>query len=247
MNIKLNKKYIGLFAIIIIGLIILTVGINGSSSNEAKKQAHEALLFLNEQDTAQSALDLFDTDFSVDLLGNYSYYQLDEWKLSSEQKSETKYIVSVEGTVTNAFGAKLDRKFDLVVEKPREFWYITDSRSLFDIDKDLEVSTAGMSDLEIHNLWQEAKTNIELEDWSFSRSRYGSAEGEAIIYNGSDVPVDYVKLEVNYFDDDKNLVNSDWSYAVGGDVLRPDQRRNFTWITSNCSNCTKASVDLVFE
>ncbi len=248
MNTKLSKKYIGLGALILIGIIaFIVVGVNGSSSNEAEKQAHKALLFLNDQDTEQEVSDLFDSDFIVDLLANYSYYQIDEWELSSEQESETRYIVSVEGTATNAFGATLDRKFDLIVEKPRSFWYVTDSYSLFDLDKDLGVSTAGMSDREIHNLWSDSISKVKIEDWSFSSNRYGSVEGEGTIYNGSDIPIEYVKLEVSYFDDAGNSVNSDWSYAVSGDALRPGQRRNFSWITSNCSNCPKASVDLNFE
>jgi len=249
MNIQLNKIHIGFIAIAIIGLVALIAsGAVNTTGNEAEKHAEQALLFLNSDDeTSLDASDLFGTDFLVDLLGNYSYYSVDDWEFSSEKISDTKYVVTVDGTATNAFNATLERKFDLVIEKPRSFWYVTDSYGLFDLDKDLGVNLAGKSDLEIHNIWADSISKVKIEDWSFSSNRYGSVEGEGTIYNGSDIPIEYVKLEVSYFDDAGNSVNSDWSYAVSGDALRPGQRRNFSWITSNCSNCPKASVDLNFE
>lgn len=247
MNIKLDKKILSIA--VVLGLIIVAIFLSRSvtSLNPVEKHAEQALLFLNDKETSLDASGLFDTDFLVGLLSNYSYYSVDKWDLSSEKISDTRYIVTVEGTATNAFNATLERKFDLIIEKPSSFWYVTDSYGLFDLDRDLGVSLADKSDLEIHNLWTDSISKMEIEDWSFSLNRYGSVEGEGTIYNGSEIPIEYVKLKVSYFDDADNQTNSDWSYAVSGNALRPGQRRNFSWITSNCYNCSKATVDLSFE
>ena len=242
----MNKKNIaGIVAIVFIA-VLGTVYFLGFKLNPAEKTVHDALLYLNDINEEKDPSEIFNSEFISSLLANYSFYKVDEWELTSEKKSNDKYIVFVDGKATNAFGSELNRSPSFVVEDSDYSWEITDSYDFFHIEK-LSNLNSDYSDLEVHDLWIETKNKVNIEDWSFSVNSFDSAEGEAVITNNSELPIDYVKLEVEYFNDSDQLVNSDWTYAIGGNYLYPGQKRRFSWITSSCYNCEQARIDLNFD
>lgn len=47
------------------------------------------------------------------------------------------------------------------------------------------------------------------------------------IRNDGDTTVDFVKVKVEWLDDNKNVLDSDWTYAVSGEGLRPGAAKTF--------------------
>jgi len=241
---------------IIFGLLIAlgTTGyffrntISGLFTNGAQKKVDQALIYLknSKTDDASAGLTLFSRSYIINILSNYSYYKIDEWKLNSKSIDNGKYKVEVTGIATNAFGAKLERTPTFIVEKQNGKWVIIDSYDFCVIDKMKDVFEK--SDMEKHKMMEDMKNKVKIENWSYSSSGYGgSIEGHATIVNSSDVSVSFVKLVVEYYDKSGNIVNTDETYAVGGDDLQPGQKRKFDWYTSNCYDCNTATVHLKFD
>lgn len=242
---------------IIFGLVI-TLGISGYLFRDkisglfisgSQATVDKALNYFKNQksDDKDGGLSLFSTDFTIDLLMYHSYYKIEEWKLKVKDEKDGKSFVQVDGSATNAFGAKLQRQPIFVVEKKDGQWRITDSYDFFVFDKIKDIYALGKSDREKHKMMEDVKDNVKIEEWSFSSSYGESIKGKATIVNNSDLPVSFVKLEITYYDNSGNVTNTDETYAIGGDQLRPGQRRNIDWYTSNCYRCKKASVRLKFD
>lgn len=250
MTITLKPKHF------IIGGLIAAIGFSGYYFRDkfqglftsgAEKTVDNALAYLknSKADNASDGLTLFSMDYMLDVLSNYSYYKIEEWKLKSKSTDNGKYKVDVEGTAVNGFGAKLNRTPTFIVEKQNDKWVITDSYDFAVIDK---METAyGKSDMEKHKMMEDMKEKVKIEDWTFSSSYGGSVKGNGTIVNNSDVAVSFVKFVVEYKDKSGNIVNTDETYAVGGDDLLPGQRRKFEWYTSNCYDCNTASSHLKFD
>ena len=67
------------------------------------------------------------------------------------------------------------------------------------------------------------------------------------INKSNEKTIDYLKAEITYYDRSENIVNTDETYAVGGDELQPGERRKFEWYTSGCYDCAKARINLKFD
>lgn len=243
------KNFIILVLIVVIGFTgyYFRDKLQGLFVNGAEKTAEKALKYLKDSKSEDSSEEftLFSTDFTINVLSNYSYYKIDEWKLKSIAIDNEKYKVEVEGVTTNGFGAKLERNPIFVVEKEGNNWVITDSYDFAVIDKATDVY--GKSDLEKHKMMEEMKEKVKIESWSFESSYGGSIKGVGTIVNNSDMTVSFVKFVIEYKDNSGNIVNTDETYAVGADDLLPGQRRKFEWYTSNCYDCNKASANLNFD
>jgi hypothetical protein len=250
MTITLKPKHF------IIGGLIALIGFSGYYFRDKFQElfasggemaVNNALIYLkntNENNTSDG-LTLFSTDYMFDVLSNYSYYKIEEWKLKSKSIDNGKYKIDVEGTTVNGFGAKLERTPTFIVEKQNDIWVITDSYDFAVIDK---METAyGKSDLEKHKMMEDMKEKVKIEDWTFSSSYGGSVKGNGTIVNNSVVAVSFVKFVIEYKDKSGNIVNTDETYAVGADDLLPGQRRKFEWYTSNCYDCNTASSRLNFD
>jgi hypothetical protein len=238
---------LGLIAVIGFSGYYFRGKLQGLFINDAERTVDNALKYLKDSKSEElaDAVSLFSSDYAIGILSNYSYYKIDEWKLKSKSNDDGKFQVEVQGTATNAFGVKLDRSPIFVVEKRGDSWVITDSYDFAVIDKAKDVY--GKSDLEKHQMIEDMKDNVKIESWSFEASYGGSVKGEGTIANNSIMAVNFVKFVIEYKDPSGNIVNTDETYAIGGDDLLPGQKRKFEWYTSNCSDCNKASAYLKFE
>ncbi len=104
---------------------------------------------------------------------------------------------------------------------------------------------------EVSNM-REMRRKIIIEDSSWTKTwdnfgRRSIAKGEVTIANNSAEPVDFIILEITYYDTEGDIVNSDATYAIEEFPLRAGQKRNIGWTTENCLNCERASYELVFE
>lgn len=261
MTITFKPKYL------IIGVLIFLLSflgyyfrdtLHGVFINKAQKTVNNALLYLNNSksnDTSEG-LSLFSYKYRTNVLSNYSYYKIEEWKLESKSIDTKKYIIDVDGLTINSFGAKLERNPSFIVEKQDDKWVITDSYEFAAIDE-IE-SDYGTSDMEKHNMMEEMKEReirrmndmkrlVRIADWSFSLGYGDGIKGKGTIVNNTDFAVSFVKFIVEYKDKSGNIVNTDETYAVGADELLPNQRRRFEWYTSNCYDCATANYDLKFD
>lgn len=184
----------------------------------------------------------------IGLISKNSYYKIENWKIDKTENDEfnpsyTKVFVL--GSAKNAFGAELKRNPIFVLDGKDQ---IIDSYNFIANQK---YSDLNKSDMEIYNLVNSLREKVKIENWSwhsdYSSYSPGRVEGKATIFNGSEVPVSFVKLEITYYDKYGNVVNTDETYAVGGDDLLPGQRRVIDWSTYNCEGAKKASVKLNFN
>ncbi|MCG3154406.1 MAG: hypothetical protein DKINENOH_01000 [bacterium] len=252
MKITVTGKHLAVFFIL---LVVAVAGyltkdrmkeVSSLFSNDAEKTVNLALKYLKAEDL-QNSIKHLSTDYSLNLLGNYPYYKIETWSLKSEKVTKEKYMIQVNGATTNAFGAKLQRNPIFVVEKQNQKWEITDSYGFVTSSKLDDIEGSTKTDMEKHKLLEETKEKVIIEDWSFYSSYSSSVEGKATIYNGSQVPVKFVKILITYRNKAGEVVNSDDTYAISSEPLRPGQRKNITWYTSDCYNCYKASVKLDFN
>ncbi|MCF7908538.1 MAG: hypothetical protein K9L86_06700 [Candidatus Omnitrophica bacterium] len=261
MTINVSAKHIVIFilllAVILLGYFnreTIKIGIDSLFSNNGEKTVNLALKYLNEQDLEQISK-YFDTSYSINLflVGKYSYFKIEKWKLKTLKKEKDKYWIQVYGSTINAFGMKLERKPIFIVRKKFSEWQISDSYGFVADAKLNNISDDSKSDMEKHELLEEAKQKVIIEDWSFGSSYSNSVEGKATIYNGSQIPVTNVKFHITYKNEYGKVVNTDYTYAIGSEPLKPGERKNIEWYTSNCNcykcdkKCDKASVRLEFE
>ncbi|MCZ8284702.1 MAG: FxLYD domain-containing protein [Bacteroidia bacterium] len=250
MTINIKLKHL-----IITGLIII-IGCIGFFFREkianlfvsgGEKTVEKALnYFKSQKEEEKDVYSLFDLKFTTELLMKNSYYKVSEWKLSTKEK-DGKTVVIVEGTTTNGFGAKLDRNVAFVTEKQNGTWVIVDSYDFFVFDKIKDSYALGKSDLEKQKIMDDVREKVVIEDWEF-RSSYGnSIKGTGIIINNSDIPVNFIKVEITYRDKSGNVTNTDESFAIDSDDLEPGQKRSFEFYTANCYSCNKASIALKFD
>jgi len=207
-----------------------------------KKAVNKALTMIKTQKPDGTLV--FDDRFLTDLMQKYSYYQIDEWKLSTRDLSDGVKLVGVEGTATNGFGAQLKRNPVFVVENKSGEWLVTDSYGFFVFDKLPDLKDK--SDMQKHDLIVDMKEKVKIEKWSFEDTGYGAIKGEGVIVNESEIPVSFVKTKIEYYNNNGDLVNTDENYAVSGD-LEPGERKQFTWYTGDCNGCKTARIKLIFD
>jgi len=249
MTINIKGKHVAVLGIVV-ALGIAFYFFRGQVAELAvapeQKVVNSALAYLNDQSSTEGLL-AFSTDFAVKLLTKYKYYKVEQWTLTSQRETDSTHLVMVKGSAINAFGAKLDRNPTFVVLTKDGKSEIIDTYNLFVMEKVDKFIGRSLSDMQKHNLIEAVREKVKIEKWSFEDSYGGSVQGKATIYNGSDLPVSFVKLHIIYKDRSGNTVNTDDTYAVGSNELRPGQRRVFEWYTSNCYDCSRASIRLEFD
>lgn len=252
MTIKIKPWQIILLLVVCAAIAVVFLfkdNINQFFISDSYRTVDSALSYLKNEDPGgiKNAIDLFSNEYVTNLMARYSYYKVDDWKLKKVEDKSGRTLIYVDGTATNAFGATLKRRPVFVMEKVEGKWKITDSYDFFVFDKLDDNNVVGKSDIEKNNLLMGIRQNVIIESWSFQRSYGSSVEGKATIVNNSDLPVTFIKLEITYYDRMDNVSNTDETYAIGGDALRPGQKRNIEWYTSNCYQCNKARVRLNFD
>ncbi|WP_243356914.1 FxLYD domain-containing protein [Bacillus litorisediminis] len=54
---------------------------------------------------------------------------------------------------------------------------------------------------------------------------------EGAVVNNSESSFSYIQVEVTYYDNNGNMLDSDWTYVNGDDLLSPNERKAFTVMT----------------
>ncbi|GFN32607.1 FxLYD domain-containing protein [Paenibacillus xylaniclasticus] len=68
---------------------------------------------------------------------------------------------------------------------------------------------------------------------------------DATLTNGSKKhEFSYVKVKVTYYDKDKNVLNTDWTYAIDGMPLKPDESRTFKLMTDRVSGVKSYTLEI---
>ncbi len=252
MKSNLKGILIGLSIAVILFVIDLNIDSIGSIfQSKAKKNVDKFLTIMNIENPSSDEIrilsEIIDKDY-LSMLSQNSYYIITSWKISKiedDPLNNKNTLIYVEGTTKNAFGAELKRNPIFIVNDDSK---IIDSYKYVALDKYSELNK---SDMDVYRLIEELKEKVIIESWSW-QSDYsiyspGRVEGKATIYNGAQLPVSFVKLKITYYDNSGNVVNTDETYAVGGDDLLPGQRRVVTWSTYNCEGASKANVYLSFN
>ncbi len=248
----LKGIFIGLSIAVFLIVIYLNIGSIGSVfQSEAKKNVEKFLTVMNNENPSSDDLrilsEIIDNVY-ISMLSQNSYYKIDSWKISKSEGdplNNKNTLVYVEGTAKNAFGAELKRNPIFIVNEDSK---IIDSYKYVALDKYSELNK---SDMGVYLLIEELKEKVLIESWSW-QSDYsiyspGRVKGKATIYNGAQLPVSFVKLKITYYDNTGKIVNTDETYAVGGNDLLPGQRRVVTWSTYNCEGASKANAYLSFN
>ena len=68
---------------------------------------------------------------------------------------------------------------------------------------------------------------------------------EGTVTNNGDLTYDYVKVKGMFLDDTGTVVDTDWTYAVGGEHLRPGESSTFSMSTKKSPKIFKARVELL--
>ncbi|GGC41021.1 hypothetical protein GCM10011386_36330 [Parapedobacter defluvii] len=204
--------------------------------NSPEKTVNNALNYLMYNKAESSGL--FSTRYEYGVLKNYSYYRIDNWQLTSKSIGFQTYLVEV-------IEASLGRNVVFVVEKAGNGWTIIDSYNFVVINTVGDMN--GKSDIEKYVLMSDIKENVKLEHWKYELLRGGIIQGWGTVVNNSKTAVDFIKFVMEYRDKSGNIVNTQETYAIGGDYLLPGQRRKFQWFTYNCYDCRKGSAYLKFE
>jgi len=85
---------------------------------------------------------------------------------------------------------------------------------------------------------QSALSNLDFEDVKgYSRDEYMHIEGK--LRNNGDTPITYVKVGVEYLDKNGTILDTDWTYAVGGEQLVPGAAKSFRVMTKRDGRMTK--------
>lgn len=67
------------------------------------------------------------------------------------------------------------------------------------------------------------------------------------IRNYGDTPADYVKVKATFVDKNKNIVDTDWTYAVAGQPLLPKEAKSFAMSTPANRRAVSAKVEVVTD
>lgn len=214
-----------------------------------KSAANKALSFLkNSGKSSQSAFDIFETQYFVDIVAKYPYYNIENWKLKSTNIDAKNAIILAEGTRTNGLGITSDIAVILMAKRSiiDDHWQISDSDGLFVIDE-FPSSISANSDKEKVAILAEIRDKVKIETWTFHYHSYGTKKGIATIMNNSKYPVNNVMINIQYKDIDGNVVNTDETYAIGSTPLQPGDRKIVDWYTSNCYDCHSGNAELIFK
>lgn len=249
MKVKLKTKHLILLSSL---LIIGCVGyyyrdrLKEILTRPPERAVNKALIYLkSENKEILPMAELFSPDYVLSIMSNYSIYRIEEWDLNSEYINDKEYKVEVKGTTTNVYGTKLERNPFFIVEKVGSNWWIKDSYN-FAVIEGIDDGTK-KSDIEKHKSILDVKEKVKVENWSFSSSYGDNVKGIGTIVNNSGLPVRFVKFLITYKNKSGDIVNTDETYAIGGDYLLPGQRRKFDWITTNCYDCDIATSSLNFS
>jgi hypothetical protein len=85
---------------------------------------------------------------------------------------------------------------------------------------------------------------IKITEWKWHIDRnYAYLEGK--IKNNHSIPISYVKVEVVYEDKNEDILDTDWTYAVGSHPLQPGHVKSFSMMTPYSDGMEKAYIEVV--
>ena len=179
------------------------------------------------------------------LLSANKFYKIKKWEIEFEENSndsDSIVIVHVMAKTGNLLGVDLEHNMKFWVNRDNEI-YDSDGFIYFEKFEDIK-----MSDLKKFNVIRNLKNLVKIEKWSWHQESYSYdvMAGEATIVNNSPIPISYLKAKIIYYDRKNRIINTDETYAVGGDKLMPGERKVFDWSTSHCYGARRASISLEF-
>ncbi|WP_313757193.1 FxLYD domain-containing protein [Tissierella sp.] len=77
-----------------------------------------------------------------------------------------------------------------------------------------------------------------------------TVSGNYIYYTGyvkniSDLKFFYIKVKATYYDENKDVIDTDWTYAVGSEGLSPNDRKSFEIMTKYNESVTQGSLSVL--
>ncbi|MBM7598084.1 hypothetical protein JOC34_000441 [Virgibacillus halotolerans] len=87
---------------------------------------------------------------------------------------------------------------------------------------------------------------LELQDKSCTHDK-GYMKTKGFIKNNDSKPHKHIRVEVDYLDADGNVVDSDWTYAVDSQELKPDGRKSYEITTPDNDKITECNQVIVVE
>lgn len=68
---------------------------------------------------------------------------------------------------------------------------------------------------------------------------------EADLYNKGDVTVYFVKVKVEMLDENKNVIDTEWTYAVGGEGIKPGAKAHFDMMFENLEGTESRTISVM--
>ncbi|MBU3677219.1 MAG: hypothetical protein FGM54_08600 [Chitinophagaceae bacterium] len=251
MTIKLNSKLLirlSILIIIISSIIVYRNEIIFIFKPKYEKVAENAINYLiDETNKSIVPSEIFNEEFSTQLLYKFPYTKIYEWKLKN------KLVIDNEATIVytiysmNKMGMKLEKEIKLILNKKKDKWLLSDSYNLFSFDMIDEKYVVYKSDLQKSNISQTLSDKIKVDSWYFEETYGNSVKGKAIISNNAEIPVSFIKLKIEYKDNTGAIVNTDETYVNSFEALYPGEKKSVEWYTTSCYSCYKGNVYLVFK
>lgn len=173
-------------------------------------------------------------------VGPYKQYIIDEWKLTSEKVGDDTHV-QMKGTAKNPIGMTLQRAVIFVVGSDNK---IKDTQGLIAFLGN--EPPPGTFDFEWVKKQEKAKSQVQTEVMDWKIGMFSSAEGKVKVVNNSDLPMKFLKLNLEFSDTSGKMVQSSETY-VENNELQPGQTSITDFYVGNCDQCQSLQVKLAFN
>ncbi|MDO9255427.1 MAG: hypothetical protein Q7U54_07945 [Bacteroidales bacterium] len=174
------------------------------------------------------------------LLLNYKYYLCSDWTLEANEGDQG-LIVTAFVTRKNGFGVESHDKVYFKIN-PKDY-SIENTQGFFALDdipeKDL------LWDLDNVKKWDVEKYKIIIEKSNWN-SDYGVANFDVVINNKSQYVLSNLKLRVDFYDNNKNVVGTETTTIFNNAPLNSMSKRGASFMISLPSGATRAGVNINF-
>jgi hypothetical protein len=183
-----------------------------------------------------------------ELFLKYDYYDAQNWKLETEQESDTSFIVKSTGKTFNSFGKPIEIHQEFQLRKINGDWKITNSYNLLALNLDFKIVDQNWDfiwDFDKYDILLSLQEKLKLEiivPCYKETSEY--AQGKLRITNNSDYDIKGVTILIEHFDSNGKSVNTSDTYIW--DIIRKNGYREFNWITGDCAKCSKQKFRINF-
>lgn len=165
---------------------------------------------------------------------------------SDNEASANKYDIGYKFTsIKNNYLRKLEDYYDISIEKADQLIKLDYSARSSEIETLYSKGNAKAEQMEQESIVREMRERnpLKISELTLSsNSSYNILEGTAT--NVSEKTLKFVEIKGLFKDSDGNVIDTDWTYAVGSEGLAPNESKKFRMSVKNDNRIAGASVEL---